>query len=160
MIRLQFKNDSGELEVAIGDDVEALTPSKMDETRLSREKQRASLEAKCPRQRIHHRYYQQSRRRFAVDIDDIRAFCPALWWTSDLFAIPLTQLPLEFGHQLDQRRNNVVVSTRGRKRKFSGARSATENLQEGATIDGVVAFYRLARLWIWAATLLRITDMA
>ena len=80
---------------------------------------------------------------FTVDIDDIRAFLPGS--LVDVRPVRDTTYlegkPLEFKViKLDQRRNNVVVSRRAVVESENSAEreALLENLQEGATIDGVV----------------------
>jgi len=173
----QFKNESGEIEVAVGDDVEVALDTVEDgfgATKLSREKaKRAQAWTRLEKA------FEQSetiigfingkvKGGFTVDIDDIRAFLPGS--LVDVRPVRDTQYlegkPLEFKViKLDQRRNNVVVSRRAVVEEENSAErdQLLSNLQEGSVIKGVVknltdygAFVDLGGI----DGLLHITDMA
>ncbi len=173
----QFLDDSGELEVSIGDEVEVALDTVEDgfgETRLSREK------AKRARTWIRlEDAFQESavvtgmisgrvRGGFTVDIDLVRAFLPGSLVDVRPVRDPvaLEGSTLEFKViKLDRKRNNVVVSRRAVvEEEYSAEReSLLKNLQEGAELPGIVknltdygAFVDLGGI----DGLLHITDMA
>jgi len=173
----QFLNEQGELEVAVGDEVEVALDAVEDgfgETRLSREK------AKRARTWVRlEESFQQSkvvtgvisgrvRGGFTVDIDLVRAFLPGSLVDVRPVRDPvaLEGSTLEFKViKLDQKRNNVVVSRRAVvEEEYSAEReSLLKNLQEGSMLPGVVknltdygAFVDLGGI----DGLLHITDMA
>lgn len=176
--REQFLNESGELEVAVGDDVDVALEAVEDglgETRLSREK------AKRSEAWIHLKTAFESgatvtglvngkvKGGFTVEIGAIRAFLPGS--LVDVRPIRDTSFiegkTLEFKViKLDQKRNNVVVSRRSAMGTTEGTaeRSALlSNLEEGQEVKGVVknltdygAFVDLGGV----DGLLHITDMA
>jgi small subunit ribosomal protein S1 len=173
----QFLNERGELEVAIGDEVEVALDTVEDgygETRLSREKAKrartwlrledAFKESKVVTGMISGRV----RGGFTVDIDFVRAFLPGSLVDVRPVRDPvaLEGSTLEFKViKLDQKRNNVVVSRRAVvEAEFSAEReSLLQNLQEGSELRGVVknltdygAFVDLGGI----DGLLHITDMA
>ena len=176
--REQFINESGELEVAVGDAVDVALEAVEDglgETRLSREK------AKRSEAWIHLKTAFESgatvtglvngkvKGGFTVEIGAIRAFLPGS--LVDVRPIRDTSFiegkTLEFKViKLDQKRNNVVVSRRSAMGTTEGTaeRSALlSNLEEGQEVKGVVknltdygAFVDLGGV----DGLLHITDMA
>jgi len=173
----QFKNERGEIEVAVGDDVEVALDSVEDgsgETRLSREK------AKRARtwSRLEQAFEQQEivkgvingrvKGGFTVEIDFVRAFLPGSLVDVRPVRDPsyLEGKTLEFKViKLDQKRNNVVVSRRAVvEQEYSAERTELlEKLQEGVVIKGTVknltdygAFVDLGGI----DGLLHITDMA
>ena len=173
----QFKNDSGELEVAIGDDVEVALDAVEDgfgETRLSREKAKRAqawkrLESAFEAaEAITGIINGKVKGGFTVDIDSIRAFLPG----SLIDVRPIRETThlegkeLEFKViKLDQKRNNVVVSRRAVMESANSAEreELLQNLQEGQSVKGVVknltdygAFVDLGGV----DGLLHITDMA
>jgi small subunit ribosomal protein S1 len=173
----QFRNDVGDLEVTIGDDVEVALDAVEDgfgETRLSREKaKRAQAWTRLEKafeaeETITGIINGKVKGGFTVDIDDIRAFLPGS--LVDVRPVRDTTYlegkPLEFKViKLDQRRNNVVVSRRAVVESENSAEreALLENLQEGAQLQGVVknltdygAFVDLGGI----DGLLHITDMA
>jgi small subunit ribosomal protein S1 len=173
----QFKNDRGEIEVAVGDDVEVALDSVEDgngETRLSREKAKRArtwsrLEQAFEKQEIVKGIINgRVKGGFTVEIDFVRAFLPGSLVDVRPVRDPsyLEGKTLEFKViKLDQKRNNVVVSRRAVvEQEFSAERSALmENLQEGAVVRGTVknltdygAFVDLGGI----DGLLHITDMA
>jgi small subunit ribosomal protein S1 len=173
----QFKNDAGEVEVKVGDEVEVALDSVEDgsgETRLSREK--------AKRARTWERLEQSFEKGevvtglingrvkggFTVEIDFVRAFLPGSLVDVRPVRDPayLEGKTLEFKViKLDQKRNNVVVSRRAVvEQEYSEERSQLlDKLQEGAVLPGVVknltdygAFVDLGGI----DGLLHITDMA
>jgi small subunit ribosomal protein S1 len=173
----QFFNEKGELEVAIGDEVEVALDTVEDgfgETRLSRDKAKrtrtwtrledAFQQGKVVSGMISGRV----RGGFTVDIDLVRAFLPGSLVDVRPVRDPsaLEGQPLEFKViKLDPKRNNVVVSRRAVvEEEYSAEREALlENLQEGTVLTGIVknltdygAFVDLGGI----DGLLHITDMA
>ncbi len=173
----QFRNERGELEVAIGDEVKVALDSLENgfgETMLSREKAKRSLvwdeleEAQKANATVTGRISGKVKGGFTVDIKDVRAFLPGSLVDVRPVRDPvyLEGKELEFKIiKLDRKRNNVVVSRRAVvESEFSAEReSLLEKLQEGAVIKGVVknltdygAFVDLGGI----DGLLHITDMA
>lgn len=175
--RNQFLNESGELEVAIGDTVQVSMDAVDDgfgETRLSREKAKRAeswqiLENVYDKQEVITGLISgRVKGGFTVEIRDIRAFLPG----SLVDVRPLREneqlegRELEFKViKLDQKRNNVVVSRRSvLEQENSAEREALlESLQEGQEVKGIVknltdygAFVDLGGV----DGLLHITDMA
>jgi len=175
--RAQFLNESGELEVAVGDTVQVSMDAVDDgfgETRLSREKAK-----RAESWQILEDVYEKSevvsgiisgrvKGGFTVEIRDIRAFLPG----SLVDVRPLRENEMLEGREmefkvikLDQKRNNVVVSRRSvLEEENSAEREALlESLQEGMEVKGIVknltdygAFVDLGGI----DGLLHITDMA
>ena len=173
----QFRNERGELEVAVGDEVKVALDSLENgfgETMLSREKAKRSLvwdeleEAQKANATVTGRISGKVKGGFTVDIKDVRAFLPGSLVDVRPVRDPvyLEGKELEFKIiKLDRKRNNVVVSRRAVvESEFSAEReSLLEKLQEGAVIKGVVknltdygAFVDLGGI----DGLLHITDMA
>ena len=173
----QFLNERGELEVAIGDEVEVALDTVEDgygETRLSREKAKRArtwirLEESFKAGKVVTGTISgRVRGGFTVDIDLVRAFLPGSLVDVRPVRDPvaLEGSTLEFKViKLDQKRNNVVVSRRAVvEEEFSAEReSLLQNLQEGTELTGVVknltdygAFVDLGGI----DGLLHITDMA
>ncbi len=173
----QFYNESGELDVNIGDSVEVALDSFEDgygETRLSREKaKRARAWARLEQAQeadeiITGRFTGKVKGGFTVDIGEIRAFLPGS--LVDVRPVRdtayLEEKELEFKIiKLDQKRNNVVVSRRAVvEKEFSEEREKLlETLKEGERVRGIVknltdygAFLDLGGI----DGLLHITDMA
>ena len=173
----QFKDESGQIEVKAGDEVEVALDSVEDgtgETRLSREKAKRARtwtrleEAFNKAEIVTGMITGRVKGGFTVEIDNVRAFLPGS--LVDVRPVRDTAYlegkPLEFKViKLDQKRNNVVVSRRAVvEQEFSAERSALlENLQEGAVVHGMVknltdygAFVDLGGI----DGLLHITDMA
>jgi small subunit ribosomal protein S1 len=171
----QFRNERGELEVAIGDHVEVALDSVEDgqgETRLSRERAKRAWEqledafenSKIVTGLISGRV----KGGFTVDIEYVRAFLPGSLVDVRPVRDPsyLEGKVLEFKViKLDRRRNNVVVSRRAVvEQEYSSEREAMlSSLQEGTTVKGIVknltdygAFVDLGGI----DGLLHITDMA
>jgi small subunit ribosomal protein S1 len=173
----QFRNPKGELEVAIGDEVDVALDSVEDgfgETRLSREKAKRAkawdeLEKACEAgQTVTGVISDKVKGGFTVDITSIRAFLPGS--LVDVRPVRDTSYlegkPLEFKVvKVDRKRNNVVVSRRAVvESENSAEREALfESLKEGAIVKGLVknltdygAFIDLGGI----DGLLHITDMA
>lgn len=173
----QFYNESGEVEVHIGDQVEVALDSFEDgygESRLSREKAKrarawARLEQALEADEIvTGQITGKVKGGFTVDIGEIRAFLPGS--LVDVRPVRdtayLEEKDLEFKIiKLDQKRNNVVVSRRAVvEQEFSEEREKMlENLKEGESVRAIVknltdygAFLDLGGI----DGLLHITDMA
>ena len=138
----QFRNLSGELEVAIGDDVDVVLEAVEDgfgETRLSREKAKRakawkSLESSYETEEIITGIITgKVKGGFTVELGDIRAFLPGS--LVDVRPVRDTSYlegkELEFKViKLDQKRNNVVVSRRAVvESEYSAERDAEECLE-------------------------------
>ncbi|KFZ38395.1 30S ribosomal protein S1 [Shewanella mangrovi] len=173
----QFKNAQGELEIAVGDEVDVALDSVEDgfgETQLSREKAKRH-EAWI----VLEKAYEDNetvigvingkvKGGFTVELNGIRAFLPGS--LVDVRPVRdtahLENKELEFKViKLDQKRNNVVVSRRAVIESESSAErdALLENLQEGQSVKGIVknltdygAFVDLGGV----DGLLHITDMA
>ncbi len=173
----QFKNERGEIEVKAGDMVEVALDSVEDgtgETRLSREKAKRARtwtrleEAFNAGEIVIGIITGRVKGGFTVEIEHVRAFLPGS--LVDVRPVRdtayLENKPLEFKViKLDQKRNNVVLSSRAvEEQEFSAERSALmDNLQEGSVVRGTVknltdygAFVDLGGI----DGLLHITDMA
>jgi len=173
----QFKTESGDIEIDVGDEVEVALDAVEDgfgETRLSREKairartwtalEKAYEDSEIVNGVINGRV----KGGFTVEIDNVRAFLPGSLVDVRPVRDPsyLEGKTLEFKViKLDQRRNNVVVSRRAVvEKEHSAEREALlASLQEGNTIAGIVknltdygAFVDLGGI----DGLLHITDMA
>ncbi len=175
--RSQFLNQDGEIEVAVGDQVEVALDAVEDgygATRLSREKAKRDQawkhleKAHEADETVIGRINGKVKGGFTVELSDIRAFLPGS--LVDVRPVRDTAYlegkDLEFKViKLDRRRNNVVVSRRAVvEQEYSEEREKLlENLQEGQEIKGVVknltdygAFVDLGGI----DGLLHITDMA
>ena len=173
----QFRNERGELEVAVGDEVKVALDALEDgfgETRLSREKAKRALvwdeleDAHQNNATVTGRISGKVKGGFTVDIKDVRAFLPGSLVDVRPVRDPvyLEGKELEFKIiKLDRKRNNVVVSRRAVvESEFSEEREKLlERLQENAVVKGVVknltdygAFVDLGGI----DGLLHITDMA
>lgn len=173
----QFANDSGEINVNVGDAVEVALDSLEDgfgETRLSREKAKRAeawtrLEAAHEaNETVVGMIADKVKGGFTVDLGDIRAFLPGS--LVDVRPVRDTSYlegkDLEFKViKLDQRRNNVVVSRRAVVEAEGGEEreAMMANMEEGSVVKGVVknltdygAFVDLGGV----DGLLHITDMA
>jgi small subunit ribosomal protein S1 len=173
----QFKNESGEANVSVGDEFEVALEAVEDgfgETKLSREKavrartwtelEKAFEKSEVVTGVINGRV----KGGFTVEIDNVRAFLPGSLVDVRPVRDPgyLEGKSLEFKViKLDQRRNNVVVSRRAVvEQEYSVEREQLlESLQEGNTVKGIVknltdygAFVDLGGI----DGLLHITDMA
>jgi len=173
----QFRNDQGELEINVGDEVKVALDSienGFGETMLSREKAKRSLvwdeleEIHSKNESVIGRISGKVKGGFTVDIKDVRAFLPGSLVDVRPVRDPsyLEGKELEFKIiKLDRKRNNVVVSRRAVvESEFSVEREQLlDRLQENAVVKGVVknltdygAFVDLGGI----DGLLHITDMA
>ena len=173
----QFKNEDGELEVAVGDEVDVAIEAVEDgwgETRLSREKAKRAetwnfLEKAFENnETVTGKIVDKVKGGFTVDINGVRAFLPGSLVDVRPVRDPgyLEGKDLEFKViKIDRKRNNVVVSRRAVvEAEYSAEREALlENLKEGAVLKGIVknltdygAFVDLGGI----DGLLHITDMA
>jgi small subunit ribosomal protein S1 len=173
----QFRDENGELECKVGDDVEVALDAVEDgsgETKLSRERAKRArtwnlLEDAFEKSEVIIGIINgRVKGGFTVEIDFVRAFLPGSLVDVRPVRDPsyLEGKPLEFKViKLDQKRNNVVVSRRAVvEEEYSAERDELlNNLQEGATVKGVVknltdygAFVDLGGI----DGLLHITDMA
>ena len=175
--RDQFINESGEIEIQVGDTVDVALETLEDgwgETRLSREKAKRAeswkrLEAAFEANEIVKGIINgKVKGGFTVDIDSVRAFLPGS--LVDVRPVRdtthLEGKELEFRViKLDAKRNNVVVSRRAVLEAENSAEreQLLANLQEGMEVKGIVknltdygAFVDLGGI----DGLLHITDMA
>ena len=173
----QFRNESGEIEAHVGDEVEVALDAVEDgfgETRLSREKAKRArtwkrLEDAFEKGEVVNGVITgRVKGGFTVDVDLVRAFLPGSLVDVRPVRDPsyLEGKVLEFKViKLDQKRNNVVVSRRAVvEEEYSAEREELlEQLQEGAVLKGIVknltdygAFVDLGGI----DGLLHITDMA
>lgn len=173
----QFLDETGELEVDIGDQVEVALDSMEDgfgETRLSRERAKRTrvwerLESAFEQEEIVQGAISgRVKGGFTVDVSSVRAFLPGS--LVDMHPIRdatyLEGRKLDFKViKLDRRRNNVVVSRRAVIEELHSAERAAllASLEEGQVIKGVVknlteygAFVDLGGI----DGLLHVTDMA
>jgi small subunit ribosomal protein S1 len=173
----QFRNDDGEIDVGVGDEVKVALDSLENgfgETVLSREKAKRAMvwdeleEAMEAAATVVGRISGKVKGGFTVDIKDVRAFLPGSLVDVRPVRDPvyLEGKELEFKIiKLDRKRNNVVVSRRAVvESEHSEEREVLmERLVEGAVLPGVVknltdygAFVDLGGI----DGLLHITDMA
>ncbi|MBD8694903.1 30S ribosomal protein S1 [Stenotrophomonas sp. 169] len=173
----QFRNDDGEIDVAVGDVVKVALDSienGFGETVLSREKAKRAMvwdeleEALEKNETITGRISGKVKGGFTVDIKDVRAFLPGSLVDVRPVRDPayLEGKELEFKLiKLDRKRNNVVVSRRAvvESEHSEEREQLMDKLQEGAILKGVVknltdygAFVDLGGI----DGLLHITDMA
>ncbi len=173
----QFRNDAGEIDVAVGDLVKVALDSLENgfgETVLSREKAKRAMvwdeleEALQANATITGRISGKVKGGFTVDIKDVRAFLPGSLVDVRPVRDPvfLEGKELEFKLiKLDRKRNNVVVSRRAvvESEHSEEREQLMEKLVEGAVLKGVVknltdygAFVDLGGI----DGLLHITDMA
>ncbi|TWI03887.1 SSU ribosomal protein S1P [Luteimonas cucumeris] len=173
----QFRNDAGEIDVGVGDQVKVALDSienGFGETVLSREKAKRAMvwdeleEALTNNETITGRISGKVKGGFTVDIKDVRAFLPGSLVDVRPVRDPvyLEGKELEFKLiKLDRKRNNVVVSRRAvvESEHSEEREQLLEKLQEGAVLKGVVknltdygAFVDLGGI----DGLLHITDMA
>ena len=173
----QFRNDAGELAIAVGDSVDVALEAVEDgfgATRLSREKaKRAETWIRLERaheddETVTGRIVDKVRGGFTVEIQDVRAFLPGS--LVDVRPVRdstyLEGKDLEFKViKLDRKRNNVVVSRRAvvEAETSEEREELLRNLQEGMVVKGIVknltdygAFVDLGGI----DGLLHITDMA
>ncbi|MDH5785293.1 MAG: 30S ribosomal protein S1 [Chromatiales bacterium] len=173
----QFKNENGEIEVAVGDQIDVALEAVEDgfgATRLSREKAKRA-ESWTRLEKAHEaeetvigRIIDKVKGGFTVELQDIRAFLPGS--LVDVRPVRDTQYlegkDLEFKViKLDRKRNNVVVSRRAVVETESSEEreQLLANLQDGMEVKGIVknltdygAFVDLGGI----DGLLHITDMA
>jgi small subunit ribosomal protein S1 len=173
----QFRNEAGEIDVGIGDEVKVALDSLENgfgETVLSREKAKRAMvwdeleEALEANATIVGRISGKVKGGFTVDIKDVRAFLPGSLVDVRPVRDPvyLEGKELEFKLiKLDRKRNNVVVSRRAvvESEHSEEREQLLEKLVEGAVLKGVVknltdygAFVDLGGI----DGLLHITDMA
>ncbi len=173
----QFRNDAGEIDVGVGDQVKVALDSLENgfgETVLSREKAKRAMvwdeleEALEKNETITGRISGKVKGGFTVDIKDVRAFLPGSLVDVRPVRDPayLEGKELEFKLiKLDRKRNNVVVSRRAvvESEHSEEREQLMDKLQEGAILKGVVknltdygAFVDLGGI----DGLLHITDMA
>jgi small subunit ribosomal protein S1 len=173
----QFRNDHGDVDVKVGDEIEVALDMVEDgfgETRLSREKAKRAqawkhLEDAFEKgETVTGMISGKVKGGFTVDIEDIRAFLPGSLVDVRPVRDPgyLEGKELEFKViKLDRKRNNVVVSRRAVvESEYSAEREQLlESLQEGLVLKGIVknltdygAFVDLGGI----DGLLHITDMA
>ena len=148
----QFRNDSGEIALNVGDEVDVAVETLEDgwgETRLSREKaKRAESWRRLEKAHEANESVQgiisgKVKGGFTVDLDGVRAFLPGS--LVDIRPVRdtthLEGKPLDFKViKLDAKRNNVVVSRRSvLEAENSAEREAMlASLQEGNEIKGIV----------------------
>ncbi len=173
----QFRDDNGDLEIEIGDEVKVALDALEDgfgETRLSREKAKRSMvwdeleQAHEANETVTGKISGKVKGGFTVDIRDVRAFLPGSLVDVRPVRDPayLEGKELDFKIiKLDRKRNNVVVSRRAvvESEHSEEREQLLERLQEGAILKGVVknltdygAFVDLGGI----DGLLHITDMA
>jgi len=173
----QFRNDAGEIDVGIGDEVKVALDSLENgfgETVLSREKAKRAMvwdeleQALEKNETITGRISGKVKGGFTVDIKDVRGFLPGS--LVDVRPVRdstyLEGKELEFKLiKLDRKRNNIVVSRRAvvESEHSEEREQLMEKLVEGAILKGVVknltdygAFVDLGGI----DGLLHITDMA
>lgn len=173
----QFYDENGNLEVAVGDEIDVVLDTIEDgfgETRLSRDKAKRAAawqeleKAFEANQAIIGIITDKVKGGFTVDVNGIRAFLPGS--LVDVRPVRDTSYlegkPLEFKViKLDRRRNNVVVSRRAvvEKENSQEREALLHTMQEGMVLRGVVknltdygAFVDLGGV----DGLLHITDMA
>jgi len=173
----QFKNEEGQVEIKVGDEVDVALDTVEDgygETRLSREKAKRAqawveLELACEKQEtVSGIITDKVKGGFTVDVSSIRAFLPG----SLVDVRPVKDMgylegkPLDFKViKVDKKRNNAVVSRRAVVESDNSAERETllSNMAEGAEMTGLVknltdygAFVDLGGV----DGLLHITDMA
>ena len=148
----QFRNDAGEIDVGVGDQVKVALDSLENgfgETVLSREKAKRAMvwdeleEALEKNETITGRISGKVKGGFTVDIKDVRAFLPGSLVDVRPVRDPayLEGKELEFKLiKLDRKRNNVVVSRRAvvESEHSEEREQLMEKLQEGAVLKGVV----------------------
>ena len=173
----QFFNEEGQLEVAVGDDVDVSLESIEDGygvTRLSREKAKRKIaweeleKAHEDNKTVIGIITERVKGGFTVEVGKVRAFLPGS--LVDVRPIRDTSFlegkPIEFKViKVDQRRNNIVVSRRAvvETENAIDIDALLESLKEGAIVKGIVknltdygAFIDLGGI----DGLLHITDMA
>lgn len=148
----QFKDERGNLEVAVGDEVKVALETVEDgfgTTRLSRERAKRleawiSLEQAYENKELVRGVIQgRVKGGFTVEINKIRAFLPGSLVDVKPIRDPESLEGKEFDFKvikIDAKRNNIVVSRRSAmEAETSGERDALlENLHEGDIVKGVV----------------------
>lgn len=148
----EFLNDSGQIEVSIGDQVDVVVETIEDgfgETRLSRDKAR-----RAEAWRILEKAYEAKdtvtgvitervKGGFTVSVNSIRAFLPGSLVDVRPVRDPSFLEGKELGFKIikmDKKRSNIVVSRRAVVEEESGTEreALLENLQEGQMVTGVV----------------------
>ncbi len=173
----QFRNDRGEVDVAVGDQVKVALDALENgfgETILSREKAKRAMvwdeleEAMQASETVTGRISGKVKGGFTVDIREVRAFLPGSLVDVRPVRDPgyLEGKELDFKIiKLDRKRNNVVVSRRAvvETEHSEEREQLLDRLQEGAVVTGIVknltdygAFVDLGGI----DGLLHITDMA
>lgn len=148
----QFRDQNGDLEVSVGDEVDVALDAVEDgygETRLSREKAKRNVAwikleaAQESNETVSGMITGKVKGGFTVEVMDIRAFLPGS--LVDVRPVRDTTYlegkPLEFKViKLDRQRNNVVVSRRAVVETESSAEreELLANLQEGQSVKGIV----------------------
>jgi small subunit ribosomal protein S1 len=148
----QFRDESGHLEVAVGDEIDVALDAVEDgfgETRLSREKAKRAAAWKELEQAFESGetvigiITDKVKGGFTVNMRDIRAFLPGS--LVDVRPVRDTSYlegkPLEFKViKLDRKRNNVVVSRRAvvEKENSQEREALLESMHEGMLLKGVV----------------------
>jgi small subunit ribosomal protein S1 len=149
---VQFKNEHGEIEISVGDEVDVALDKLEDgfgETILSRDKAkraetwRALLAANENNETVMGIITSKVKGGFTVEVGNIRAFLPG----SLIDVRPLRDTAhlegkdLEFKIiKVDQKRNNIVVSRRAVIEEENGAEreALLDNMQEGSELKGIV----------------------
>lgn len=147
----EFRNDKGEIEANIGDEVDVIVELVEDgfgETRLSREKAKRSevwidleksYKSGSP---IRGTILERVKGGFTVALDSVRAFLPGSLADVRPVRDPSYLENKEFEFKLiklDRKRNNIVVSRRAVIEEAASDRSALlENLVEGQELAGIV----------------------
>ena len=147
----QFKNESNELEVQIGDEVEVALDAIENgwgETKLSREKAKRAkawedlIRAYEAHETIRGFVSDKVKGGFTVEIGSIKAFLPGslVDTRSTKEVVDIEGKELDFKViKIDQKRNNVVVSRRSINIENSAEREAVlQALEEGKEVKGVV----------------------
>ncbi|WP_119342999.1 30S ribosomal protein S1 [Facilibium subflavum] len=148
----QFKNDQGEVEVAVGDEIDVVLDAldnSFGETRLSRDKAKrieawSALEQACETQEtVLGRITNHVRGGYTVEVKGLRAFLPGslvdVRPLRDVSHLEDKDIDLKIV-KLDAKRNNIVVSRRAViEAETQEDRDALfEKLSEGAVVKGVV----------------------
>ncbi|WP_192484096.1 MULTISPECIES: 30S ribosomal protein S1 [Cysteiniphilum] len=148
----QFRNDQGELEVEIGDQVDVVLDAldnSNGETRLSREKAKrievwGALEKACDDQEtVLGRITNHVRGGYTVEVKGLRAFLPGslvdVRPLRDISHLEDKDIELKIV-KLDTKRNNIVVSRRAviEAETQEDREALFEKLSEGSVVKGVV----------------------
>ena len=148
----QFKNDQGEVAVAVGDEVDVVLDAldnSFGETRLSREKAKrieiwTALETACDGQEtVLGRITNHVRGGYTVEVKGLRAFLPGslvdVRPLRDISHLEDKDIELKIV-KLDAKRNNIVVSRRAviEAETQEDREALFEKLSEGAVVKGIV----------------------